>query len=227
VTAAGNWGGYACNPGCASSACAAGSFPAAGYTTRVDVWLDVNAGLGNDTRWDFSSAISQPDGNHRRDFIFNAGFYNDSDGSPGSGLNRFIVSASNNSQPGSAFAKNPAKLPIAITTTDWYTFEHRFYDSGGGVLAVDMTIKDSGGGLVNTWTLTDPSDIIGSTVGGNRYGWFDYNQLPVLAFDNSELIGCTPAQVPGSSWWSLGLLGAALVVGLGGLVTLRRRRAAC
>ena len=26
-----------------------------------------------------------------------------------------------------------------------------------------------------------------ATVGGNRYGWFDYNQFPTLAFDNASL----------------------------------------
>ena len=54
---------------------------------------------------------------------------------------------------------------------------------------VDMTIKDAFGAIVKTWTRTDPSDIIGTTVGGNQYGWFVFNELPYLAFDNSELIG--------------------------------------
>ena len=28
-----------------------------------------------------------------------------------------------------------------------------------------------------TWTLSDPSDIIGETVGGNRYGWLVTNSF--------------------------------------------------
>jgi hypothetical protein len=53
------------------------------------------------------------------------------------------------------------------------------------------------------WTLSDPSDVIGSTVGGNRYGWFPNDELPYLAFDNSALIGfqdfcTTPPSTPGA-----------------------------
>ena len=53
------------------------TFPAGGYTTSVDVYLNVGAGNANDTRFDWSSAIGMPDGTFRRDFVFNAGFYND------------------------------------------------------------------------------------------------------------------------------------------------------
>jgi hypothetical protein len=197
VGSAGNWGGYNCLAGCAGTGCAAlgNPFPPLGYATSVDIYLDVNAGFPNNSRFDFDSAINEalPSGSFRRDFIFNAGFYNDNDGSPGSGTNRFIVSAGNNSQPGSAYAKNPAHNPIAIQQSGWYTFKHEFYDAGGGVLAVDMSIYDSSGTLVNTWTLSDGTDIIGVTIGGNRYGWFDYNEIATLSFDNAEIIGCTPS----------------------------------
>lgn len=166
------------------------------YITSVDIYLDVDAGYANNTRFDFDSAINDSLGTHRRDFIFNGGFYNDTDGSPGSGTNRFVISASTNSQPGSAYAKDPSKLPIAVSITGWYTFEHRFYDNGG-VLAVDMSIYDSSSVLVNTWTVSDPTDLIGG-IGGNRYGWFDFNELPVLAFDNASL-AVFPAPFSGSN----------------------------
>jgi len=176
------------------------TFPVGGYTTSVDVYLDLSGGWANDTRFDWDSAISMPDGNHRRDFIFNAGFYDVADlTGPGAGLDRFVVSASNNSSPGSAFPKNPAKDPIAITSSGWHTFQHTFYDSGG-VLAVDMTILDATGSPVKTWTLSDPTDIIGSTVGGNRYGWFTDQDFSVLAFDNS--LQSTPDTVYVDDDWS-------------------------
>jgi hypothetical protein len=54
------------------------------------------------------------------------------------------------------------------------------------VLAVDMSIFDSSSALVGQWTLSNPADLI-SLIGGNRYGWFDYNQFSNLAIDNSEL----------------------------------------
>ncbi len=37
---------------------------------------------------------------------------------------------------------------------------------------------------MGTWTLSDPSDIIGTTVGGNRYGWLVTNSFASLAIDN-------------------------------------------
>lgn len=181
------------------------------YTTSIDIFLDVDAGWGNDTRFDFSSAINNSSGNFLRDFIFNVGFYNDATG-PGANTNRFVISASNNSQPGSAYAKNPDKDPIAISTSGWYTFEHHFYENAGE-LAVDMSIYDSAGTLVNTWTM-DPNDLI-ANVGGNRYGWFDYNQFSVLSIDNSSL---TVAPVPEPATMTL------LGLGLGGLLLQARRR---
>jgi len=73
------WGGYGGNAGCTTSACAAATFPENGYITSLDVYLDVDGLSTNDTRFDFSSAINTPSGTHRRDFVFNAGFYNDTD----------------------------------------------------------------------------------------------------------------------------------------------------
>lgn len=152
------WGGYT------------NTFPAGGYTTSVRIYLDTTLGLANDTRMDYSSAIGTPGGAHRRDFIFHTGFYNSADVTgPGAGTDRFIFNASNNS-PG--FPKNPAGSPTASTATGWYEVEHVFYDSGGGVLAVDVNVYDPSDVLVYSRTLSDPTDIIGGTVGGNRYGWF-------------------------------------------------------
>jgi hypothetical protein len=55
-------------------------------------------------------------------------------------------------------------------------------------LAVDLRLSTLSGAPLKTWTLSDPTDIIGSTVGGHRYGWFDFQQFPVLAIDNVSLL---------------------------------------
>lgn len=167
------------------------SFPSGGYTTSIDVYLDVNAGYANDTRFDWSSAINDPSGNHRRDFVFNVGFYDDSDAT-GSGP-RFVVSASNNATRSGAFPKNPGRNPLSIVTSGWYTFEHEFKNIGGGVLAADLRVSTLSGSPLRTWTLSDPADIIGSTVGGHRYGWLVIQEFPFLAIDNVSLLSVNVA----------------------------------
>jgi len=167
------------------------TFPAGGYTTSIDIYLDVAAGNTNDTRFDWSSAINDPTGSHRRDFVFNAGFYNDTDAT-GSGA-RFVISASNNATRSGAFPKNPGRDPFSITTTGWYTLEHHFRNAGLGVLAVDLSISTLNGAPLHTWTLSDPTDIIGSTVGGHRYGWLVIQEFPILAIDNVSLLSVNQA----------------------------------
>ena len=175
------WGGYDDSDSCGSTA--GGSFPPDGYDTSVDIYLDVDAGFANDTRFDFGSAISGITGNHRRDFIISCGFYDDNDG-PGAGTNRFICSASNNA-PG--WPKDPNREPTVVaTTTGWYTLRHQFRNDGGGVLVVDMSVLNNVGTVLHTWTNSTPSDVIGTTVGGNRYGWFVNNGFTALAFDNTR-----------------------------------------
>jgi hypothetical protein len=199
------WGGYS------------KTFPPGGYTTSIDIYLDISppymtgstTPYANDTRFDWTSAISTPDCGHRRDFVFNAGFYTDTDVT-GAGP-RFVISASNNAGRSGAFPKNPGRIPYTVNVEGWYTFEHRFRDNGFGVLAVDLTLKNPVGVPLMMWTLSDPSDVIGSTVGGNRYGWFASDEFPGgLAFDNSALVGfqdyCSPppstagAKVTGGGW---------------------------
>ena len=166
------WGGYNT------------TFPTRGYTTSVDIYLNVSG--ANDTRFDFTSAINtnNPTPTHRRDFAFNAGYYDDAV-APGSGP-RFVVSASNNTGRANSFPKNPGRDPFIISASGWYTFKHKFYDNGSGVLAVDLSIIDSSNVTIKTWTLSDPSDVIATTIGGNRYGWFANNEFAFLAIDDSQ-----------------------------------------
>ena len=93
-------------------------------------------------------------------------------------------------------------------------------ENNGGVLAVDMSIFDASDSLIHSWTLSNPADLI-SAVGGNRYGWFDFNEFPFLAIDNAEM-NVVQAAVPepaSLALWGCGMLAAAAV-------SRRRRRVA-
>ena len=164
-----NWGGYS------------SIFPPGGYQTRVDVYLDVTWAQAHlDRRFDWSSAINNTAGQHRRDFVFNAG----------TEPTGFVISGSNNGTRCGAFPANPGRTPVHIVTSGWYTFEHSFIGVAGGPLLVTMRVIDKATtATVGTWILSDPTDIVGVTVGGNRYGWFVQNEIDDLAIDNSERSG--------------------------------------
>jgi hypothetical protein len=160
-----------------------------GIDSAADIYLDTSLSTtGADLRFDWDSAISNTSGTFRRDFVFNVG----TNGSGG-----FVMSASNNAGRSGADPANPGRSPYTISTSGWYTFQHHFYDAGGDVLAVDLSVRNLGAATpLQTWTLTDPTDVIGTTVGGNQYGWLVNNELP-LALDNVTRSGitapiCTP-----------------------------------
>lgn len=171
-----NWGGYS------------SIFPPGGYQTGVDIYLDTGwAATNPDRRFDWSSAVNTPSGSFRRDFVFNVGTEPVGDPIPG-----FFISGGNNSTRCGAFPEDPGHTPIEITQSGWYTFKHTFIGVAGGPLSVQMqVIQKSTGITMGTWVRSDISDIIGSTVGGNRYGWFVQNEIPGLAIDNSFRTGAT------------------------------------
>jgi len=156
-------------------------FPPGGYQTGVDVYLDVAwAAVNLDKRFDWSSAINNTSGMHRRDFVFNVG----------TEPTGFVVSGSNNATRCGAFPANPVRMPVHIAVSGWYTFEHTFAGVAGGPLTVTMRLINKTSGIpVGAWVLTDPTDIIGVTVGGNRYGWFVQNEIDDLAIDDSFRTG--------------------------------------
>jgi hypothetical protein len=169
-----NWGGYS------------SIFPPGGYQTGVDIYLDVGwAATHPDQRFDWSSAINDPTGQFRRDFVFNVGTQPVGDAVPG-----FYISGGNNSTRCGAFPEDVGHQPVKILDSGWYTFEHTFTGVTGGPLVVNMAvIQKSTNAVMGTWTRSDPTDIIGVTVGGNRYGWFVQNEIDGLAIDNSFRTG--------------------------------------
>jgi hypothetical protein len=164
-----NWGGYS------------STFPNGGYRTDLDIYLDVDWARANlDKRYDWSSAINDPSGNFRRDFVFNVG----------TDVLGFVIAGGNNANRCSADPADPGHSPVHVTTSGWYTFEHKFTGVQGGQLTVILTLtQKSTGTVVGTWDRSVLGDIIGSTVGGNRYGWFAQNEIPDLAIDNALRTG--------------------------------------
>ena len=153
-----------------------------GYTVELDVYFDLGdprvlSGINADYGWDATSAINDQSGEHRRDFIFHAA-------SNTSG--QILVGTSNTSS--FAPVTNLAAGPHAtISSTDWYTLQWVFRDAGDGTLAVDMNLLDGSGVTAFSQTLNDPSDVIASVIGGNRYLWFVFVQSPRIAVDNVRL----------------------------------------
>jgi hypothetical protein len=170
-----NWGGYS------------STFPAGGYLTQVDIYLDVNwAATHTDYRFDWISAINNNAGGFLRDFVFNVGEMPDgfhiqtSTNSTRSGANPFFPCPSPNTPP------NTCRPPVVISTSGWYTFRHTFRDNAGN-LAVDFDIFLHGSStpVLHQTIYADPM----STVGGNRYGWFSTEEIPDLPIDNSLRTG--------------------------------------
>ena len=156
-------------------------FPLGGYSTGVDIYLDVAYAKSHpDTRFDWSSAINTPSGTHRRDFVFNVG--TDALG--------FVISGGNNATRCGADPADLGHAPIHIALSGWYTFKHTFSGVPGGPLKAVLQVLPAGSNVpLGTWDRSDASDIIGTTVGGNRYGWFVQNEFDGLAIDNSFRTG--------------------------------------
>ena len=169
-------------------------FPAGGYVTSVAIYLDVAwAATHPDVRFDWSSAIQGTSANFLSDYVFNAGTAPST--GPFSGVPSFVIGASPNAFRNSTFPENPCpnpstapntcRAPAVITTSGWYKFRHSFHDDGTGHLAVDMTILDSSGNTVASWTIYQGFPI--SSVGGPVYGWFANEEIPGLPIDDSRL----------------------------------------
>lgn len=133
------------------------------WAAEIDVYLDPtwNASQG----FDYAVAATGSDGSHQRDFIFHV----NKDASTG----KVLVAGSNNTN----FAPREDLENLnhyEVTTAGWYTLQHVFYENGSGALAVDLNLLDSNGNILFTETRSNPSDVIATEIGGNRYGWFTF-----------------------------------------------------
>jgi len=147
------------------------------WVAELDVYLDPVWTDGE--AFDYSVAANGTNGAHLQDFIFNV--VKDISNSA------LYVAASNNSY-------TPPRQDLEtinhyeITAAGWFTLQHVFYDNGG-VLSVDMNLLDDGGNVLWTETRTDPTNLIPSVVGGNRYGWFPFiNVAGGIMIDETQLL---------------------------------------
>lgn len=170
-----------------------------GFTASLDIYLDTAWTEGQG--FDYSVALNNNSGDHLRDYMFHVGVTD-------LGL---LVNGSNNTDRNF----NDFKLEnenggdfYTISASGWYTFQQDFYDDGGTV-SVDLSLLDSSG--TELWSVTRTSTDATATSGGNRYGWFTYNNIDELAIDNTSVV-----PEPGS----------IALLGLGGLALIRRRRRA-
>lgn len=170
------WGGYE------------STFPINGYSSSVDVYLDMNKsdGVAATNHFDLSSAINNVAGTHLRDFVFQVGI-DQSD--PG----KWWISTSNGASA-SSHVTSATPGAESVVSSGWYTFQTYFANNGSDVLEVYMSVydRDNGYAEVGSWLLSTPTDTIPTSttpgvVGGHRYGWFVNQPFTELPIDNAVL----------------------------------------
>jgi hypothetical protein len=147
-----------------------------GFRSSQDVYIDLTnpAVAANTYGWDLSTAVNDQMGNHRRDFIFHA---------TTNGSGAVLIGGNNNTNGAPATG---LVNPYTVPSSGWYTCQWLFFNNNGP-LAVQMNLLNASGTIVWNTTLSDPSDLIATVVGGNRYMWFTFLAVNKLAIDNSEL----------------------------------------
>ena len=132
-----------------------------GYSASTTIYLDMGMAVGEGFDW--SVAASTQSGGHLRDFVFHV----TKDGDTGT----ILVGASNNTNFDPILNLETGNH-ASISSSGWFTFEHRFYENDSGDLEVAMNVYDAAGDWVFTEIRTNPADDIDTVAGGNRYGWF-------------------------------------------------------
>ena len=164
-------------------------FANGGAATEIAIYLDTAWAAGSpDVRFDWSSALSDDAGNHLQDYVFNVG-------TDPAGLARFVISASTNATRAGSNPSSPSNGPFLVSAAGWYLFRHTFRNDGGNV-AVDLTLRDTAGNVLSSWTIPamrDGAPVARTSVGGLRYGWFANQEIPGLAIDASTARDFTPS----------------------------------
>jgi len=158
-----------------------------GFVTSVQVYLDTDMLAGEG--FDYSVAANGPDGAHQRDFIFHV--------AKDSSTLQLLIGADNNTNNEPREDLDAGNHAV-ISSSGWYTFEHRFYENGAGDLEVAMHVYDSLGSLLFTEVRSAAADDFDTEYGGNRYGWFtNIDVTGGIAIDNASMatLDTNPVQV--------------------------------
>lgn len=165
------------------------------------------------TRFNWTVGISRPYDNdatsgadYLQDYVFSVGtapkHASQFDPSNPYCASGWIITAGYNSFRSGGDYYNPAKEPMCLSGSGWYTFKQVFKDVGGQ-LVVDYFVLDSNGDPAQCtdpiapytsttcqWTLTPGQSI--SQVGCPRYGWLANEEINDLPIDNTALFirGC-------------------------------------
>lgn len=135
-----------------------------GFDASVRIYLDAGWSEGEGFNW--TVAANNQAGAHRRDFAFHVAM----DGGQ-------LMIGVNAGSPATPMTDLELRAHAVITESGWYTFAHRFQDNGSGLLEVVLSVVDADGDVVFTQTISDPSDLIATEIGGNRYGWLTANTV--------------------------------------------------
>ncbi|MCK5759384.1 MAG: hypothetical protein KAH14_09860 [Clostridiales bacterium] len=130
-----------------------------GWNNSINIYLDPST-MDTGEGFDYTVACNEADSTLLEKFTFHV----IADGG-------MLLTATSNTSAPVSWSDIPT-LPNkgTITTADWYTFKHCFYQDGDN-LSVAMTISNSKGDIVYSETI-DTTYLIASDVGGCRYGWF-------------------------------------------------------
>jgi Ca2+-binding RTX toxin-like protein len=147
------------------------------WTAQIMVYLDPEAWEGGEG-FTYIQAAQGSDNQHQRDFTYQV-VQDDSE----DGLFIGIETGATFPLPDDLDPENAYE----VTQAGWYILEHHFQDVGG-VLEVDMNIRDQDGDLLASGTLSNSEDQIPSEVGQNRYNWFYNIDVPEgIAIDGSRM----------------------------------------
>lgn len=151
-------------------------FPVNGFQTSIDIYLDA-AAAEDDQRFAYSVAKVRSDCEWGGDFIFHVGKVG-GDFCIRGGTDLDTI---NGPAPCTTVGGNVPE-ELEANAEGWYTFTHDFQQVGG-VVQVTMKVFDPAGAEVGEWT---PTPDVPQADGGNRYGWFPWNDFDDLPIDNVD-----------------------------------------